>query len=417
MDRTERFYKIEELLRQRKAVTFDALLSELEVSRSTLVRDLAYMRERLHMPIAWDKAAGYQLADAGNHADRPHQLPGLWFSSAEIHALLTMQQLLLNLDAGGVLTPHIAPLVKRLNTLLEDGADRDAEQVRRRVHIIGLAQRAMQPTHFQRVGTALVRRKRLMLRYQARGSGQATERDVSPLRLVHYRGNWHLDAWCHLRNGLRNFALDAILEAHLLDITAKEVPDAELHALFAPSYGIFSGSHIEWAQLLFTPERARWIATERWHPEQRGEWQADGHYLLQVPYADHRELIMDILKHGEHCEVRGASHLAGTSDGAGEGDGGKIFIEVTGVARLVSLWLGKLHPNAVTNPKCQTLPTLKVRSRTLAGTFWPRTCAKLLKWRASLRKRLDLLALLLIGLTLQVFGMISANTAPAFNAI
>ena len=309
MDRTERLYKIEELLRQRKAVTFDALLSELEVSRSTLVRDLAYMRERLHMPIAWDKAAGYQLADAGNHADRPHQLPGLWFSSAEIHALLTMQQLLLNLDAGGVLTPHIAPLVKRLNTLLEDGADRDAEQVRRRVHIIGLAQRAMQPTHFQRVGTALVRRKRLMLRYQARGSGQATERDVSPLRLVHYRGNWHLDAWCHLRNGLRNFALDAILEAHLLDITAKEVPDAELHALFAPSYGIFSGSHIEWAQLLFTPERARWIATERWHPEQRGEWQADGHYLLQVPYADHRELIMDILKHGEHCEVRGPAIL------------------------------------------------------------------------------------------------------------
>ena len=309
MDRTERFYKIEELLRQRKAVTFDALLSELEVSRSTLVRDLAYMRERLHMPIAWDKAAGYQLADAGNHADRPHQLPGLWFSSAEIHALLTMQQLLLNLDAGGVLTPHIAPLVKRLNTLLEDGADHDAEQVRRRVHIIGLAQRAMQPTHFQRVGTALVRRKRLMLRYQARGSGQATERDVSPLRLVHYRGNWHLDAWCHLRNGLRNFALDAILEAHLLDITAKEVPDAELHALFAPSYGIFSGSHIEWAQLLFTPERARWIATERWHPEQRGEWQADGHYLLQVPYADHRELIMDILKHGEHCEVRGPAIL------------------------------------------------------------------------------------------------------------
>ena len=309
MDRTERLYKIEELLRQRKAVTFDALLSELEVSRSTLVRDLAYMRERLHMPIAWDKAAGYQLADAGNHADRPHQLPGLWFSSAEIHALLTMQQLLLNLDAGGVLTPHIAPLVKRLNTLLEDGADHDAEQVRRRVHIIGLAQRAMQPTHFQRVGTALVRRKRLMLRYQARGSGQATERDVSPLRLVHYRGNWHLDAWCHLRNGLRNFALDAILEAHLLDITAKEVPDAELHALFAPSYGIFSGSHIEWAQLLFTPERARWIATERWHPEQRGEWQADGHYLLQVPYADHRELIMDILKHGEHCEVRGPAIL------------------------------------------------------------------------------------------------------------
>lgn len=309
MDRTERFYKIEGLLRQHKAVSFDRLLSELEVSRSTLVRDLAYMRERLHMPIVWDKAAGYRLTESHTHAERTHQLPGLWFSSAEIHALLTMQHLLLNLDAGGVLTPHVAPLIKRLNALLEDGADHDADQLRRRVRIIGLAQRAVQPTHFQRVGTALVRRKRLALRYHARGSGQTTDREVSPLRLVHYRGNWHLDAWCHLRNELRNFALDAVVDAHLLEVAATEVPDAELQALFAPSYGIFSGNSIEWAQLRFTPERARWIATEQWHPEQKGEWQTDGCYLLRIPYADHRELIMDILKHGEHCEVLGPPGL------------------------------------------------------------------------------------------------------------
>jgi len=132
---------------------------------------------------------------------------------------------------------------------------------------------------------------------------------VSPLRLVHYRGNWYLDAWCHLRNDLRNFSLDAIREARLLDTTAKEVPDAELNALFAPSYGLFSGGPILWARLLFTPERARWVAYEQWHPEQKGEWQGDGSYLLRIPYADHRELIMDILKHGAHCEVLGPPGL------------------------------------------------------------------------------------------------------------
>jgi predicted DNA-binding transcriptional regulator YafY len=310
MNRTERFYIIEELLRQRKAVSFASLQAELEVSRSTLKRDLDYLRTRMHAPIEWDRVTGnYRMAEAGPHSGRPHQLPGLWFSSAEIHALLTMQHLLSNLDAGGVLTPHVAPLMARLNTLLEDGADHDADQLRRRVRIIGLAQRAVQPTHFQRVGSALVQRKRLALSYLARGSGQATEREVLPLRLVHYRGNWYLDAWCHLRNGLRNFALDAMRGAHLLDTTAKEVPDAKLHAIFAPSYGLFSGSRIRWARLLFTPERARWVAYEQWHPEQKGEWQGDGSYLLRIPYADHRELIMDILKHGEHCEVLGPPSL------------------------------------------------------------------------------------------------------------
>ena len=303
MDRTERLYKIEKLLRQHQTVSFAALQTALEVSRATLKRDLDYLRTRMNAPIEWSRAAGgYRFTAPADPAGGAHELPGLWFSSTEIHALLTMQHLLSNLDAGGLLTHHVAPLMNRLNALL-GGEDTEAAQVRRRVRIIGLAQRSVQPQHFQRVGTALVQRKRLALTYVARGTGQATEREVSPLRLVHYRDNWYLDAWCHLRRGLRNFAVDAITDAHLLDTPAKEVSDAKLNALFGPSYGIFSGSRIRWARLRFTPERARWVASEQWHPQQEGKLQADGSYLLRIPYADHRELIMDILKHGAHCDV------------------------------------------------------------------------------------------------------------------
>lgn len=309
MDRTERFYKIDKLLRQHQTVSFATLLAALEVSRATLKRDLDYLRTRLNAPIEWSRAAGgYQFAAPADPASAAHELPGLWFSATEIHALLTMQHLLAHLDAGGLLTPHIAPLMKRLNALL-GGEDTEAAEVRRRVRIIGLAQRSVQPRHFQCVGTALVQRKRLALTYAARGTGQATAREVSPLRLVHYRDNWYLDAWCHLRQGLRNFAVDAITEAHLLDTPAKEVSEDQLDALFGPGYGIFSGSRIRWARLRFSPERARWVASEQWHPQQEGKPQADGSYLLRIPYADHRELIMDILKHGTHCEVLGPPSL------------------------------------------------------------------------------------------------------------
>ena len=255
MDRTERFYKIEKLLRQRKVASFAELQSELEVSRSTLKRDLDYLRTRLNVPIEWSRqAGGYQLVESAGRSDLAHELPGLWFSSTEIHALLTMQHLLNGLDSGGLLTPHVAPLMDRLNALL-GSANNDAQEVRRRVHIIAL------------------------------------------------------DAWCHLRRGLRNFAVDAMTDAQLLDTPAKEVSDAKLDALFGPSYGIFSGSRIRWARLRFTPERARWVASEQWHPQQEGKPQADGSYLLRLPYADHRELIMDILKHGTHCEVLGPPSL------------------------------------------------------------------------------------------------------------
>lgn len=63
------------------------------------------------------------------------------------------------------------------------------------------------------------------------------------------------------------------------------------------------------ARLRFSPERARWVAHEHWHPHQRGGFEPDGSYVLEVPYADHRELMMDVLKHGRHCEVLGPESL------------------------------------------------------------------------------------------------------------
>jgi len=53
----------------------------------------------------------------------------------------------------------------------------------------------------------------------------------------------------------------------------------------------------------FSPERARWVAAEQWHAQQKGRIEPDGSYLLEIPYTDDRELLMDILKHGADVEV------------------------------------------------------------------------------------------------------------------
>ena len=221
MDRTERFYKINQLLENHRQVSFAQMRDALEVSRATLQRDLEYMRTRLNAPIVWDREAGaYRLAAQKGQAGGQYELPGLWFSSQEIHALLTMQHLLANLDPGGLLSQHIEPLQLRLNTLL--GAAQDAvPEIRKRVLVVGVGKRAIKLAHFERVGSALLRRKRLRISYFARSTGETTEREVSPQRLVHYRENWYLDAWCHLREGLRNFAVDSIREVDLIDARAR----------------------------------------------------------------------------------------------------------------------------------------------------------------------------------------------------
>jgi len=171
------------------------------------------------------------------------------------------------------------------------------------VRILDIASRRMQPEHFETVGSALVQRRRLRITYYGRMRGDVTGRDVSPQRLVHYRDNWYLDAYCHLRQGLRSFAVDSIRAAQMLASAADDVAESELDAVLGSGYGIFSGEHVTWAKLRFSPERARWVSAEQWHPLQRTGIDAEGRFLLELPYSDPRELMMDILRHGADVEV------------------------------------------------------------------------------------------------------------------
>ena len=301
MSINERVYQIDNLLHERRSITFQELLSRLEVSPATLKRDLAYMRDRLNAPIIFDKdLSGYRLDAQGVGAQ--YELPGLWFTSEEIYALLTMQHLLSNLDTGGLLGPHIKPLLSRLTVLLGT-ADDAVDQVQKRIKVESMGARQVHLELFQVVASALVRRKRLIIEYHSRGSDETSTRELSPQRLMHYRGNWYLDAWCHTKNAMRNFAVDAIKKAEITEQVADDIPETQLNEVLATGYGIFSGKDVEWATLHFTAERARWVADERWHSKQKGKFLKDGTYELKVPYSDQRELIMDILKHGQFVTV------------------------------------------------------------------------------------------------------------------
>jgi predicted DNA-binding transcriptional regulator YafY len=320
MDRTERFYKIERLLRSRGCVSFEALLTELAVSPATLKRDLQYLRDRMGAPISYDRGDNgyrFEAPAVGTSVAQTvhHELPGMWFSERELHALLTMHQLMAGLDDDGVLARHLQPMMDRLQGLL--GADAsEARELVRRVKVIGTARRRVPSKHFELLGSALVQRRRVWLRYFKRSDRTTSEREVSPQRLVNYRNTWYLDAWCHASSGLRRFALDAVEAARALDTRARAVALKDLEAELDAGYGIYGGGNakVKWATLVFEADAAQWVAHEEWHPQQTTRWlgsaDGDGRYELQVPYSDPTELMMDILRHGDSVRVVGDKALA-----------------------------------------------------------------------------------------------------------
>ncbi|MGM9486637.1 helix-turn-helix transcriptional regulator [Ideonella sp. YS5] len=316
MDRTERFYRIELLIKSRGGVNFDELLDELEVSRATLKRDLQYLRDRMDAPIVYDRFDNvyrFEGAAPGAAASSApaHELPGVWFSEAEIHALLTMHQLIKGLDSGGLLGRHLQPLLDKLHGML-GASESESRELMRRVKIASPARRPVPPRWFEVAGSALLKRQRIALVYFTRKRQAESRREVSPQRLIHYRNTWYLDAWCHASEGLRRFALDAVRSAKALEQRAKDVAMKTVEAELDGGYGIFSGNagQLQWATLLFDADAAQWVAQEEWHPQQRLALQPDGSLRMELPYADATELAMDILRHGPQVKVLAPAALA-----------------------------------------------------------------------------------------------------------
>lgn len=301
MDRFDRIYQLHRILAGRRVpISLEDLTRELECSAPTVKRCIASMRNHLDAPIEYDRERnGYLYVGEGIGPN--WELPGLWFSAGELQALLALERLLSGLSPG-LLAQELSPFRQRIESLLQR-QDVGTRELYERLRILSMGARDVRPALFRTIAGALGGRRRLDLSYRSRSRDEASRRTVSPQRLVHYRDNWYLDGWCHVRGGLRIFALDRIDSATATEEPADDLLAAELDQRLARSYGIFSGVPRATALLRFSAHMARWVADEVWHPEQHGQWLTDGQFELTLPFADPTELVRDILRFGKEVEV------------------------------------------------------------------------------------------------------------------
>lgn len=297
MNRAERIFRLHKLLKTHRSVPLSELMAELQSSRATVVRDLGYMRDFMQAPILYHREVNGYAYDAKSPE---FELPGLWFNAGELYALLASEQLLETVQPG-LLSPYIGPLRARIRKLLEQSGHR-ADTVTSRINLVPIGARRVAGEQFGLVAGAVLEGKVLDIEYHGRGKDAKTRRRVHPHKLLHYRNNWYLVAWCESAGELRTFSLDKIRSAVSADRPIRAVDEQDIDRCLRGSFGIFSGPAKAWAVLRFTPLMARWVADEEWHPDQIGQWRGES-YELQVPYSDPRELLMDILRYGPEVEV------------------------------------------------------------------------------------------------------------------
>lgn len=303
MDKIDRIQTLHQLFKaNRLPVSLSRLSDELDgCSRSTIERDIDYMRDFLNAPITKSKEGWRYDEKLG----KSFELPGLWLTPSELQSLVFVISLLDQLS-GGLVGDEITLIRSEIDKLLRL-RNIEPSLIAEQFKVLPLGNRAIPGKILSAVATAIVQQKCLHIDYTDY-SNKSSHRTISPQSIVYYRDNWYIDAWCHKRKALRTFTLARINHWQKTESQRVDVSPADLEAHFKQGYGLFAGDATNTAVLQFSNTIARDIAAQQWHPEQTSRWLEDK-YEVSFPYSDDRELVGDILRYMPHVQIIGPIEL------------------------------------------------------------------------------------------------------------
>jgi proteasome accessory factor C len=294
---TRQSYLIKMINNMHHSYSFKELAEKFHVSEKTIDRDIEDIQCYRHAPIERKENHVYWH----NKKDYIY-LEGFWFGFEELSALLSMQHILEKLS-NGILKRELEPFKEAIEKHLKIFEKKNTISLSHKIKFIEAFARIPKKTIFLTIAESLKTSKRLNIQFWHRDKNENSERMISPQQLVRYRDRWLLDAWCHLRNQIRTFSLEAIESAELFDEGIQVIDPELLKEHLESSYGIFAGKADKEAVLKFSPYIARWLQYEIWHPEQKGIFLSRDFYELTLPYSHDGELIQDIMRFGPEVEV------------------------------------------------------------------------------------------------------------------
>jgi predicted DNA-binding transcriptional regulator YafY len=292
----ERFVWFDNEARKERFPNAGKLADHFELSVKRAQRTIDHFRDRLQAPLEYESSRkGYFYTDS------TFQLPVIRISEEELLALLISKKLITEASAGS-LADELGSVSKRLSTLLAanlPGKTRPEDAFSFRWKNIS----PTDPLIFKIVTATLLQGKLLTFCYYSPTTNSCTMRTVEPHHMANYMGNWHLIAFCRLRNDWRDFVLGRMTLCSAESISFQIRDKEEWLPHLQNTFGIFRNVECFNVVLRFSAERARWVKDEIWHEGQSEEVQEDGTLLRTIPASYEAEILMEILKHGSHVEV------------------------------------------------------------------------------------------------------------------
>lgn len=210
MNRFDRITAILIQLQSRKIVKAQDLSDRFEVSLRTIYRDINSLAEA-GVPIIGEAGVGYSIMDG-------YRLPPVMFTREEARTFMTAEKLMEKFTDQSVRS-HYQSAMFKIKSVLKTTEKSMVENLENHIEVRQSFQ-VFADTSGNSLDVLLKsisEKKAVSILYTAINADGPVRRTIEPVGVFHENNYWYTIAYCHLRNGYRNFRLDRINQIDLTD--------------------------------------------------------------------------------------------------------------------------------------------------------------------------------------------------------
>ncbi len=204
MNRIDRVTAILIQLQSKRIVKAQEIATRFHISLRTVYRDIKTLEEA-GIPLHGEAGSGYSLMEG-------YRLPPVMFTPEEAAAFITAEKLIEKLTDASTEESYKSAMYK-VRAVLRSGEKDLLEEIDNRIEVIRnpwMKPSANAINPLQTILKSISRKNVLAITYNAGHSQEMTERNVEPAGIFFQGSNWHLLAFCRLRNDYRDFRIDRI---------------------------------------------------------------------------------------------------------------------------------------------------------------------------------------------------------------
>lgn len=252
-----RLLKIYHMIAQNRYPSIQGLAEDFAASRRTIQRYMEIIR--LIESVDYDhERKGYRFTNT----DRQKKLS---LTRGELITLLTAGEAVSRL--GGNLGSTFQGLLQRMTTISDPSKEK--QKVPFLIKLPGPVMAKNIEEHFGTLSLCASECRSVELEYLAQNSKKITKRTVDPYGLVFNEGIWIMIGKCHLREEIRSFALDRIINVTEGNHHFLRDSDFDLEKYFEKSWGVVDGDKME-VTVRFKYDVADYILRkEKWHSSEK----------------------------------------------------------------------------------------------------------------------------------------------------